>query len=96
MHKSHKILFNMNILKFPENLNDLLKTHNMSQQALADMLGTTQSTISRWVKGFTRPNFEDLILISIIFNESIDFLLGKEDLSESQIEDIRSILLSKK
>ncbi len=82
--------------KFANNLNSLMKTNNMSQQALADMLGTTQSTINRWVKGITRPNFEDLILISIIFNESIDFLLGKEDLSESQIEDIRNILLSKK
>ncbi len=86
----------MNILKFSINLNDLLKTHKMSQQALANMLGTTQATVNRWVKGITRPNFEDLIIISIIFNESIDFLLGKEDLSESQIEDIRNILLSKK
>ena len=86
----------MNILKFSKNLNDLLKTHKMSQQTLADMLGTTQATINRWVKGINQPSYEDLLLISIIFNETVDFLLGKEDLSESQIENIRNSLLSKK
>ncbi|MDE5654261.1 MAG: helix-turn-helix domain-containing protein [Clostridia bacterium] len=86
----------MKVLKFSKNLNDLLRTHNMSQQSLANMLCTSQSTISRWVKGFTQPNYEDLLLISIIFNESIDSLLGKDDLSEIQIEEIRQSLLSKK
>ena len=86
----------MNILNFSRNLNDLLKTHKMSQQMLANMLGTTQATVNRWVNGINQPTYEDLILISIIFNESIDFLLGKEDLSEKQIEEIRNSLFSKK
>ncbi|MDE7209808.1 MAG: helix-turn-helix domain-containing protein, partial [Clostridia bacterium] len=72
-----------------------LQAYQMSQQKLADMLGTTQATVNRWVKGTNKPNYEDLLLISIIFNETIDFLLGKEDLSEKQIEDIKRSLLSK-
>ena len=85
----------MKELKFSKNLNDLLKTHKMSQQYLADMLGTSQATVNRWVKGINQPTYEDLFLISIIFNETIDFLLGKEDLSEKQIEDIKNTLYSK-
>ena len=96
MQKTYKIFYIMIELKFSNNLNELLKMHNMSQQALANILGTTQSTISRWAKGITQPTYEDLLLISIIFNESIDFLLGKEDLSENQIAEIRNSLLSKK
>ena len=85
----------MKELKFSKNLNDLLKTHNMSQQTLANMLGTTQATVNRWVKGINQPTYEDLLLISIVFDETIDFLLGKEDLSEDQIENIKNTLFSK-
>ena len=85
----------MNNVKFSKTLNYLLKTHDMSQQTLADMLGTTQATISRWAKGVVEPDFENLLLISIIFDETIDFLLGKEDLSENQIAEIKKSLYSK-
>lgn len=86
----------MNILKFPQNLEYLLKSRCMSQQKLADILGTTQATINRWVKGINQPDFMDLILISIIFDETIDYLLGKEDLSYDDIAAIKNSLLSKK
>ena len=85
----------MKELKFSTNLNDLLKTHNMSQQTLANMLGVNQSTVNRWVNGTFQPTYEDLLLISIIFDETIDYLLGKEDLSEKQIAEIKNSLTSK-
>ena len=85
----------MELVRFSKNLNDLLKAHKISQQTFANILGTTQATVNRWIKGINRPNYEDLISISIFFNESIDSLLGKDDLSEKQIEDIKNTLLSK-
>lgn len=44
----------MELLKFPENLREALAAHEMTQQDLADHIGTTQQTVSRWLKGVNR------------------------------------------
>ena len=49
-----------------------------SQQALADCLGISQSTIGNWEAGTRRPNYNMILRLADLFGVSIDYLLGKE------------------
>ena len=57
----------------------LRKNHSMSQAELAEKLGVTQQTISKYENGSREPDSETLKLLSSIFNVSIDYLLGNSD-----------------
>lgn len=67
---------------FSEKLNECLKQNNISQQKLADMLGTTQQTVSRWIKEINEPDFDTLLYICYEFGISPDELLGWNDIKE--------------
>ena len=47
--------FTLKLNKLGEKLNYYLSLKGWSQQRLADKLGTTQQSISRWVNGQTEP-----------------------------------------
>ncbi len=47
----------------------------MNQTALAKLLNVNQRTVSAWEHGICEPNYETLLKISEIFNESIEELL---------------------
>lgn len=65
--------------KFAENLKLALATKGISQKVLADKLGTTQATVSRWVNGENEPAFELLLEICDILDETPNTLLGYEE-----------------
>lgn len=48
----------------------------MSQEELAEKLYVTRQAVSRWENGNTMPNTETLILLSEIFDVSVNTLLG--------------------
>ena len=50
-----------------------------SQQELADRLGTTSVTISRWENGVSTPSPYFRLKLAQIFNKSFDELVGKPD-----------------
>lgn len=64
----------------------LRKKHDMSQSELAEKLGVTQQTISKYENGSREPDTETLKLLSSIFDVSIDYLLGNTDKKELEIE----------
>lgn len=49
----------------------------LSQQALADLLGISKSSVNMYERGERQPNFETLEIIADFFNVDIDFLLGR-------------------
>lgn len=53
--------FTLKLNKLGEKLNYYLSLKGWSQQRLADKLGTTQQSISRWVNGQTEPELDDLL-----------------------------------
>ena len=63
----------------------LRKNYGMSQSELAEKLGVTQQTISKYENGSREPDTETLKLLSSIFNVSIDYLLGNADKKEPEI-----------
>ena len=48
----------------------------LSQEELAEKVHVTRQAVSRWETGETTPNTETLILLSKLYNVSINTLLG--------------------
>ena len=48
----------------------------MDQKALADSVGVSVATVSRWDRGLKVPSGEELVRLHEIFNCSVDYLLG--------------------
>ena len=59
---------------------NLRKELNMSQAELAEKLGVSQQTISKYERGTREPDNETLAKLAEIFDCSIDYLLGKTDI----------------
>ena len=59
-----------------EVIHDLRTKRGMSQDDLADKVHVTRQAVSRWETGETVPNTETLKLLSVLFDVSINTLLG--------------------
>lgn len=57
----------------------LRKEKGLTQQELADRLGTSKSAISMYEKGNRRPSFEIADALSDFFGVSIGYLSGSSD-----------------
>lgn len=62
-----------------KNLRLLREENGMSQQGLADLLGTTQQAVYKYEKTAVEPDIATLIQLSDIFGVTVDFLIGKSD-----------------
>ena len=60
-------------------IKELRKDSNLSQTGLANIIGTTQDTISLWELGKSLPDINMLIKLAKYFNVSTDYLLGLEE-----------------
>ena len=66
-------------MKFNEKLIMLRKQHNLSQEQVAEKLGVARQTISKWELGETTPEMDKLILVSEIYNITLDELMKEEN-----------------
>ena len=60
-----------------ENLRLERVKYNISQKKLGEMMDLTQQAIAKWEKGLAEPDSKNLILLSNLYNVSIDYLMGK-------------------
>ena len=86
------------MMTFSEKLMDLRRKFGMSQEQLADRLGVTRQSVSKWESGTAMPELVKLISLSDIFGVSVDYLVKDwmdspeepgsrgEDLSAQQAE----------
>ena len=70
-------------MKFNEKLVNLRKKHNLSQEQVAEKLKVARQTISKWELGETTPEMDKLIMISELYNITLDELMKEEN--EGQI-----------
>lgn len=63
-------------MRFDENLRNLRKEKDYSQEYLAEKLGVTRQTISKWENGTAMPDLKKLIELADFFEASMDDLLG--------------------
>ena len=62
-------------MNFAENLKQLRKERQLSQEELAAMLGVSRQAVSKWEQGIGYPETEKLLLLSSQLNVSLDSLL---------------------
>ena len=65
-------------------IRELRKAINLTQGDLAKMLNTTTSNVSGWECGKWQPDNESLIKLAEIYNVSVDYLLGREEITEEE------------
>ena len=63
-----------------ENLRALREERRISQQGLAEQIGTNQQNIHRYEHGFYEPDISTLKLLANFFDTSIDYLVGNTDI----------------
>lgn len=73
-------------MKLGEKLFKLRKEKGLSQEALADAIGTTRQAVSKWENNQGFPETEKLMMLATFFEVSVDYLL-KEEKSERTNED---------
>ena len=69
-------------------LEELRKVHNYSQNDIANLIGTTNQTISNWEKGKTEPGINHLKKLADIFHVSVDYLIDHNQ-REKSVSDIK-------
>ncbi len=69
-----------------EKIFKLRKEKGLSQEALAEKIGTTRQAISKWENNQGFPETEKLLLLSNVFEVSTDFLLKDEKTMQTNEE----------
>ena len=65
-------------MSFSENLKQIRKEHNLSQEELAELLDVSRQAVSKWEQGQGYPEVEKLLLLSSKLNISLDALMSVE------------------
>ena len=65
-------------MSFAENLKQLRKEKQLSQEELAEILDVSRQAISKWEQGMGYPEVEKLLLLSSKLNISLDSLMATE------------------
>ncbi len=58
--------------------------HQMSRDDLAQKLGVSKRTLSNWQSGVTELPLSKLMILSKLWNCSLDYLLGLEPAGQNQ------------
>ena len=66
-------------MKFSEKLQSLRKEKGLSQEKLAELLSVSRQAVSKWESGQTYPEIEKLIVLSDLFEITLDDLLRDRD-----------------
>ncbi|MGN1094329.1 MAG: helix-turn-helix domain-containing protein [Candidatus Neoclostridium sp.] len=72
------------MLEMGGRIKQLRKQNNLTQSALANLMRTTQDTISLWELGKSYPDAESIVRMAKLFRTSSDFLLGLCDSDEKK------------
>ena len=75
----------MNI-KLADRLIELRKQNRLSQEALAEKLGLSRQAISKWERGESSPDTDNLIALAELYGISLDELLGNESVTKENQE----------
>lgn len=75
--KEEKVIF----MKFGDKLSELRKSKGLSQEALADKLGVTRQTVSKWELSQTKPDTDMLLKISEVLEADVSSLIDNNETS---------------
>ena len=69
-----------------EKLSKLRKEYNYTQEQLADILGVSRQSISKWESDIAYPETDKLIKMGKLFECSMDYLLNEDIIEKQSIE----------
>lgn len=89
------------VYDFGLRLKELRNRKNLYQNRVAQQIGVTRATISSYERNIKTPSLEVLKKLAILYNASIDYILGfdarsniyLDDLNESQQKAMMDVLL---
>lgn len=68
---------------------ELRKRDAISQYELAEKLGVSQQTVSKYERGLVQPDTESLLKMANLFDVSVDYLIERTDIPKNEnLEDI--------
>lgn len=81
-------------MKFGENLQKLRKEQGISQEQLAEKLGVTRQSVSKWESGSSYPEMDKIVALCNLFHCDLDVLINKDVTEERQRKDASSVIKS--
>lgn len=79
------------MLYLAENLKKFRVLKDLTQEDVADYLGITPQSVSKWERGECYPDIDFLPALANIFETSVDLLIGMDTIrAEKTIDDIHS------
>lgn len=75
--------------KLSKNLKEIRKKENLSQEDLAELLGVSRQSISKWESGSSYPEMDKIISIANMYNLSIDDLLNGDAYKTKEENDYK-------
>lgn len=82
-------------MRLGEKLSKLRKEYNYTQEQLADILGVSRQSISKWESDIAYPETEKLIELGKIFECSMDYLL-KDEVAEKTGDSVSESYFTEK
>ena len=75
----------MNQEKIGKFISELRKENNMTQEQLAEKVGVTDKSISRWENGNTMPDISILVQLSEILNATLPELINGRKMTKDEL-----------
>lgn len=69
-------------MKWNKRIRDLREDNDMTQDDLASQLGISKRTLLCYESGVSEPTISVLISLSLLFNVSVDYIIGTKDTTE--------------
>ena len=71
-------------MKYIKRMRDLREDHDMTQQEVADVLGTSQTMYARYERGANELPIHHLITLCKLYGVSADYILGLPDFTQKK------------
>ncbi len=78
--------------EFPSILKSLRASRGMTQEALAEAVGVSKSTISMYERGRREPDFQTLDALANVFGVPTSAFLAQQDDPDAELWEIRETL----
>lgn len=79
-------------MKFGENLQKLRKEKGISQEQLAEQLGVTRQSVSKWESGASYPEMDKIVALCNMFHCDLDVLINKDVMEERERKDASNVV----
>lgn len=79
-------------MSLSEKLCQFRTQNGLSQSALAEKLGVSRQTVSKWESGMAKPELDKLVALSELFHVSLDLLMKNDAVPRAMVELDRLVL----